>query len=122
MGNLRFEPIQLMLQLRRKPEDLAMMCDRRQYCLTDPPTCIRDETYAAIGIETRHGFDETEIAFVDKFVKRIAGSRILFRHRHDETQVGFNEFSESVLIASLNTLAEILFLFRCQLRKAGNVL
>src|SRR6516164_1754389 len=48
-------------------------------------------------------------------MQRVSGSRILLCHRHNETEIGFDELPECFVITPLNARTDLLFLFRSKL-------
>ena len=85
-----FETVEFMFQFWGEAEHLAMVSDRRQNGLANPPACVGDESHVTRRVETRGRFDQTHVAFIDQFVERIAGPGVFLGHRDNKAKIGFN--------------------------------
>src|ERR1051326_6126671 len=121
-GDSALETIEFVFYLRRQVESLSIMRNRGEDRLANPPTGVRDEPHTTRRIKARSSLDQAHIAFVNQLVQRIAGPRILFSHRNNESKVRLDQGSKSIFIAILNTLAKSLFFLRCQLRESRDLL
>src|SRR5690606_23612092 len=85
----------------------ALVRQRRQNRLSDPPDGVRDELHPLLRIELPGGGDESDIPLLDQIGEADAAILILLRDRDDEAEVGANQLLDRGFIASLGTTTEL---------------
>ena len=98
--------------VQRQTHDAALLGERLEDALADPPHGVGDELEAAGLVELLGGLDQAEVALVDQVRKAQALVLVLLRDGHDETEVRAGEFLEGHGIALADALGQFHFLFR----------
>src|SRR5699024_10061816 len=87
-----------------------------RYCscnsLTDPPCGIGAEFISFAVVEFLHGFNKTQVSFLDQVKEKHSTANIPFRDTYNETEIGFCQTLLRLFIPLLHTLRE-LDLFVC---------
>src|SRR6185369_9122368 len=92
--------------IERNAHDAALLRQRLENGLPDPPDRVRDELDPLRLVELVCGADQAEVALVDQVGQRHALILVLLRHADDEAQVGAHELVERLLVALANALGE----------------
>ncbi len=92
----------------RKPNRASGVCYAASDCLANPPGGVRGELEALAPVELFNGVHEAEVALLDQVEERQTRGLVLFRDRHDETQVRLDEralglFTSSKVAIQLTT-------------------
>src|SRR5690606_29762564 len=102
--------------IQRHAHRAALIGERGENRLADPPHRVRDELHALVDVELPRGSDQTDVAFLDQIDQGDAAVLILFRNTDHETQVGTDEPLDRVLVAFTRTTTQLdLLLGRQQL-------
>src|SRR5690606_8838836 len=102
--------------IQRHAHRAALIGERGENRLADPPHRVLDELHALVDVELPRGSDQTDVAFLDQIDQGDAAVLILFRNTDHETQVGTDEPLDRVLVAFTRTTTQLdLLLGRQQL-------
>ena len=116
------EPIEHVGLLLGQAEGRAVLRERVQDRLADPPDRVRDELDVLVRVELLRGLDEPDVALVDEVEKRHARVPEALGVSDHEPQVGLDEPSQGLRVVLLDSLAELLLLLGCQLLEAADLL
>jgi hypothetical protein len=108
--------------VERQAHHAALLGERLQDGLADPPHGVRDELEAARLVEALGGLDQTVVALVDQVGEGEALPLILFGDRHHEAQVGPHEAMEGLGVALPDALGEVDLHGRRQERNLADLL
>ena len=97
--------------VERHPHDAALLGQRLEDGLPDPPDRVGDELDALGLVELVRRADEAEVALVDQVGQRHALVLILLGHGDDEAEVAAHELVQRLAVAGADALGEIHFLF-----------
>ena len=114
-GGALADPVQRAGAVERHADDAALLGQRLQDGLADPPDGVGDELDALGLVELVGGADEAEVALVDQVGERDALVLILLGDRDDEAEVAAHQLVERLAVARADPLGEAdLFLLRNQ--------
>ena len=114
-GGALADPVQRAGAVQRHPHDAALLGQRLEDRLPDPPHGVRDELDALGLVELVGRADQAEVALVDQVGERHALVLILLGDRHDEAEVAADQLVECFLFPDANPLRQVdLFLLRYQ--------
>src|SRR4051794_16459227 len=105
------DPMQRPGSIQRHPDDPALLGQRLQNGLANPPDRVRDELDALGLVELVGGPDQTEVALVDQVGQGHALVLVLLGHRHDEAEVAADQLVERLAISDPDTLRKADFFF-----------
>ena len=92
--------------IERQAHDTRLLGQSLQDRLTNPPHGIRNELETPGFVELLRSLDKTEVSLVDQVGQTEALILILLGHRHDETQIGFGELLQCLLVTLLDSLGK----------------
>jgi hypothetical protein len=108
-------PVQGSGAVERDPHDPALLGQRLEDGLSNPPDGVGDELDALGLVELVGRADEAEVALVDQVGEGHALVLILLGHGNDESQVAADQLVESLRFPDANPLRQVdLFLLRDQ--------
>ena len=90
----------------------ALLGQRLEYALTDPPHCVGDELEATGFVELLCSLDKTEVSLVDKVRKAQALVLVLLSNRYHKAEVCPCELFQCLLVSFTDTLSQFYFLIR----------
>src|SRR2546423_1728979 len=79
---------QLGILVERDPHAPCLLCQCLQYCLPDPPNCVRDEFDALIRIELSYRLEQPFVTNRDELTKVESVALVLLHVRDNESKVG----------------------------------
>ncbi len=101
--------------VERHPHDAALLGERLENRLADPPHRVGDELDALGLVELVGGADEAEVALVDQIGERDALVLVFLGDRDDEAEVAADQLVERLAVADADPLGEAdFFLLRNQ--------
>lgn len=103
-------------------DDAGVLGDGLENGLTNPPHSVGDELEAAGFVEALGGLDEADVTLVNQVGEAETLVLVLLGHRDHETEVGLGEAVEGLLVAVLDALGKLHFLFRGEQFLAADVL
>ena len=93
--------------VERHAHDAALLGQRLEDRLADPPHGVRDELDALRLVELVRRADQAEVALVDQVGERDALVLILLGDRDDEAQVAAHQLVERLVVARADALREV---------------
>src|SRR5690606_29156330 len=101
------DAVQRSCAVERHAHDAALLGQRLQDGLPDPPDGVRDELDALRLVELVGGPDQAEVALVDQVAERHALVLVLLGDGYDEAEVGADELIERFFVALADPLGQL---------------
>ena len=105
------DPVQRARAVERHPHDAALLRQRLEDRLADPPDGVGDELDALGLVELVGRADEAEVALVDQIGERHALVLILLGDRHHEAEIAADQLVERLAVTRADALRELDFFF-----------
>ena len=93
--------------VQRQPDDAALLGQRLQDALPNPPDGVRDELEAARLVELLGSLYQSQVALVDKVGQREALVLVLLGHADHEAQVGASQLLQRRTVALADALRQL---------------
>src|SRR6516225_4903607 len=96
----------LIHQMDRKPNRLALVRQRPFDRLLNPPSTIRTQLATLSRIEAFYGLNQTDISFRNQIEERQPEIRVVLSDLNDQSEVCFDHPSPSLLVTLLNACGQ----------------